>query len=130
PRPPPLSAVAVIFLVTYNFDWSVVTDRWRLFVEGAWVDLWVASIGFALACALGLLNALLRTSGLPVFEVLSFLYVQVMRGVPLYVLLLWVYFGVAIISGITFWSFRAIIIAIAFTGSEYSNESFRSWLGV
>jgi His/Glu/Gln/Arg/opine family amino acid ABC transporter permease subunit len=119
----------MIYLASYNFDWSVVTDRWRLFVAGAWVDLWVASIGFALACAIGLVNALLRTSGVRVFSVPSFLYVQVMRGIPLYVLLLWVYFGVANVTGITFTSFQAIVIALALTGSGYTTEIFRAGLG-
>src|SRR5438093_4947663 len=119
----------MIYLAEYPFDWSVVTDRWQLFVAGAWVDLWVASIGFALACALGLFNALLRTSGVRALTLPSFLYVQVMRGVPLYVLLLWVYFGVANITGITFTSFQAIVIALALTGSGYTTEIFRAGLG-
>ncbi|HEV8597568.1 MAG TPA: amino acid ABC transporter permease [Candidatus Dormibacteraeota bacterium] len=116
-------------LASYNFDWSVVTDRWRLFVAGAWIDLWVAIIGFSLACAIGLANALLRTSGLPFLSIPSFLYVQLMRGVPLYVLLLWVYFGVANIMGIAFTNFQAIVIALALTGSGYTTEIFRAGLG-
>jgi His/Glu/Gln/Arg/opine family amino acid ABC transporter permease subunit len=119
----------MIFLVAYQFDWSVVTDRWRLFVAGAWVDLWVATIGFSLACAIGLVNALLRTSGVPVFSLPSFLYVQVMRGVPLYVMILWIYFGIANITGINFTSFQAIVIALALTGSGYTTEIFRAGLG-
>lgn len=119
----------MIFLDGYQFDWSVVTDRWHLFVAGAWVDLWVAIIGFALACALGLVNALLRTSGVRVLSAPSFLYVQVMRGVPLYVLLLWIYFGIANITGIAFTSFEAIVIALALTGSGYTTEIFRAGLG-
>jgi len=119
----------MIFLAGYQFDWRVVTDRWHLFVEGAWVDLRVAMIGFALACGLGLINALLRTSGIRIFSIPSFLYVQVMRGVPLYVLLLWVYFGIANITGITFTSFQAIVIALALTGSGYTTEIFRAGLG-
>jgi His/Glu/Gln/Arg/opine family amino acid ABC transporter permease subunit len=119
----------MIFLAGYQFDWRVVTDRWHLFVTGAWVDLWVATIGFALACGLGLINALLRTSGIRIFTIPSFLYVQVMRGVPLYVLLLWVYFGIANITGLTFTSFQAIVIALALTGSGYTTEIFRAGLG-
>jgi His/Glu/Gln/Arg/opine family amino acid ABC transporter permease subunit len=117
-----------MILLAYNFDWSVVTDRWQLFVAGAWVDVWVATIGFAIACAIGLINALLRTSGLPFLSVPSFIYVQVMRGIPLYVLLLWVYFGVANITGIAFTSFQAIVIALALTGSGYTTEIFRAGL--
>lgn len=118
-----------MIVLAYQFDWRVVTDRWHLFVAGAWVDLWVAVVGFSFACAIGLVNALLRTSGLRIFTVPSFLYVQVMRGFPLYVMLLWVYFGIANITGITFTSFQAIIIALALTGSGYTTEIFRAGLG-
>ena len=118
-----------MILLAYQFDWSVVTDRWRLFAAGAWVDLWVAALGFALACALGLFFALLRTSGVRLFAIPSYLYVQVMRGVPLYVLLLWIYFGIANLTGILFTSFQAIVIALALTGSGYTTEIFRAGLG-
>jgi His/Glu/Gln/Arg/opine family amino acid ABC transporter permease subunit len=118
----------MIFL-SYQFDWRVVTDRWHLFVAGAWVDLWVAVVGFSLACMVGLVNALMRTSGVRILSVPSFLYVQVMRGVPLYVMLVWIYFGVANITGITFTSFEAIIITLALTGSGYTTEIFRAGLG-
>src|SRR3989442_12202214 len=116
----------MIYLAEYPFDWSVVTDRWQLFVAGAWVDLWVASIGFALACALGLFNALLRTSGVRALTLPSFLYAQVMRGVPLYVLLLWVYFGVADITGITFTSVQGLVLALGYTGPGDTPEVFRA----
>jgi His/Glu/Gln/Arg/opine family amino acid ABC transporter permease subunit len=117
-----------MLFLAYQFDWSVVTDRWRLFVAGAWVDLWVAVVGFALACLLGLFNALLRTSGIRLFSLPSFLYVQVMRGVPIYVMLLWVYFGIANITGLTFTSIQAIILTLALTGSGYTTEIFRAGL--
>lgn len=116
-------------LLEYQFDWRVVTDRWHLFVAGAWVDLWVAVVGFALACAIGLVNALLRTSGVRFFTVPAFMYTQVMRGVPLYVMVLWVYFGIANVLGINFTAFQAAIIALALTGSGYTTEIFRAGLG-
>ena len=120
----------MIFLdVQYQFDWSVVTDRWRLFAEGAWVDVWVAVLGFAFACLLGLANAILRTSGVNLFSIPSFLYVQVMRGVPLYVMILWIYFGIANVLGVNFTSFQAMVIALALTGSGYTTEIFRAGLG-
>ena len=115
--------------IQYQFDWSVVTDRWRLFAEGAWVDVRVAVLGFLFACLIGLVNALLRTSGVNLFSIPSFLSVQVMRGVPLYVMILWIYFGIANILGINFTSFQAMVIALALTGSGYTTEIFRAGLG-
>jgi len=113
-------------LLTYDFDWRIVTDRWHAFTVGAWVDVWVTVIGFALACAIGLLVAILRVSGVRVIALPSFLYVQVLRGVPLYVMLLWVYFGLATITGIAFTAFQAMIVTLALTGSGYTAEIFRA----
>lgn len=115
-----------MILLTYDFDWAIVTDRWHAFTVGAWVDVWVTVVGFALACAIGLLVAILRVSGVGVIALPSFLYVQVLRGVPLYVMLLWVYFGLATITGIALSAFQAMIITLALTGSGYTAEIFRA----
>lgn len=116
------------FLDGYTPDWTVVTDRWRQFAEGAWVDVWVAVLGFGFACLLGLANAMLRTSGINLLSIPSFLYVQVMRGVPLYVMILWIYFGIANLLGINFTSYQAMVMALALTGSGYTTEIFRAGL--
>lgn len=120
----------MIFLdVQYQFDWSVITDHWRQFAAGAWVDVWVAVLGFGFACLIGLLTAVLRTSGVPVFSVPSFAYVQLMRGFPLLVMIYWIYFGLATVLGIAFTSYQAMILALALTGSGYTTEIFRAGLG-
>lgn len=114
--------------MTYNFDWRVVTDRWPLFVDGAWLDVKIAVFGFLLATLLGLAMALLRTSGVRVFTVPSFVYVQLMRGFPLYVMLVWIYFGIANVLNINFTNVEAMVIALALTGSGYTTEIFRAGL--
>jgi His/Glu/Gln/Arg/opine family amino acid ABC transporter permease subunit len=118
----------ILLDVQYQFDWSVVTDHWRQFAAGAWVDLWVAVLGFGFACVIGLATAVLRTSGVPVFSVPSFVYVQLMRGFPLLVMIYWIYFGIATVLGIAFTSYQAMIIALALTGSGYTTEIFRAGL--
>src|SRR5256885_12077763 len=118
----------MIYLDGYGFDWRVVTDRWPLFANGAWLDVKIAVFGFLFACALGLANAILRTSGVRAFTVPSFLYVQLMRGFPLYVMLLWIYFGIANVVGINFTNVEAMVIALALTGSGYTTEIFRAGL--
>lgn len=115
--------------MTYQFDWRVVTDRWPLFVQGAWLDVKIAIFGFLLATVLGLAMALLRTSGVRVFSIPSFVYVQLMRGFPLYVMLVWIYFGIANVLSINFTNVEAMVIALALTGSGYTTEIFRAGLG-
>jgi His/Glu/Gln/Arg/opine family amino acid ABC transporter permease subunit len=110
----------------YVFRWSIVFDNWQGFVAGAWIDVWVTIVGFALACILGLAIALARLSSVPALNRPAFGIVQVFRGVPLYVMLLWVYFGLARLLGLTFSNFQGVIIALTLTGAGYTSEIFRA----
>jgi His/Glu/Gln/Arg/opine family amino acid ABC transporter permease subunit len=113
-------------LLAYAYNWQPVLDRKHALLVGAWVDLWVTVISFALACILGVAIALLRLSGLRVLRWPAFVYVQVVRGFPLLVFLYWVYFGVAIVVGVNFTAPQAAVIALTITGSAYTAEIFRA----
>jgi His/Glu/Gln/Arg/opine family amino acid ABC transporter permease subunit len=78
---------------------------------------------------LGVAVALLRLSGLRLFSWPAFVYVQLVRGVPLLVFLYWVYFGVAVLLGVNFSGTQAAIIALTVTGSAYTAEIFRAGIG-
>ena len=62
--------------------------------NGVWVTLWVSMAAFALALILGLVTGLGRVSSSPVFYNLSTLYVEVVRGIPLIVQIIYVAFVV------------------------------------
>jgi His/Glu/Gln/Arg/opine family amino acid ABC transporter permease subunit len=111
---------------TYQFQWSLVTDNWMVFVIGAWTDLWISMIGFVLACVMGLSVAVMRLSGSRVITVPSFVFVQVARGIPPYVFLLWVHFGLAALLGIAFTPLQSITVVLAITGAGYTAEIFRA----
>jgi len=113
-------------LIAYQINWNPVLDHRHAFLVGAWIDVWITLISFALACLLGVAIALLRTSGLKLLSWPAFVYVQLIRGVPLLVFLYWVYFGLAIVTGIAFTSDQAAIIALTITGSAYTAEIFRA----
>jgi His/Glu/Gln/Arg/opine family amino acid ABC transporter permease subunit len=117
-------------LIAYGINWHPVLDHKHAFLLGAWIDVWITLISFALACGLGVAIALLRTSGLKLLSWPAFVYVQLVRGVPLLVFLYWVYFGLAIVTGIAFTSDQAAIIALTVTGSAYTAEIFRASFSV
>ena len=56
----------------------------------------------------------------------AFVYTQLFRGVPLYVLVIWVYFGLAIVADINLPKIPAGIITLALLNSGYLSETFRS----
>ncbi|MEO9176461.1 MAG: amino acid ABC transporter permease [Gaiellales bacterium] len=116
-------------LFAYTYNWQPEEDRWHALLLGAWVDVWVTLISFALACILGIAIALLRISGLRLLRWPAFVYVQLVRGVPLLVFLYWIYFGIALVAGINFTGPQAAIIALTVTGSAYTAEIFRASIG-
>lgn len=114
--------------LAYEFAWEPVFDRLDLFLWGAWLDVWVTGVAFALACLLGIGIAVMRNSGIVLLSVPAFVYVQILRGVPLLVFLYWVYFGIAIVIGLNFSPIQAGIVALTLTGSAYTAEIFRGGL--
>ena len=73
-------AIAIVLLLTRPVGW----DDWG----GIMLNLFLAIAGIALCFPLGVLLALGRRSRLPLLRTLSIAYIELFRGVPLYVLLL------------------------------------------
>jgi polar amino acid transport system permease protein len=63
--------------------------------KGIVITVTIAILGYALAMVVGLLLGLMRTSSNPFFYNVASFYVEVIRGVPMLVLLLYVSFGLA-----------------------------------
>ena len=73
---------------------------------GLWVSIWVTVVSFLLVTVLGLFGGLGRLSKNPVIHGLATLYVEVIRGIPLMVQILFWYFAFpAVIQGLgTSWN--------------------------
>ena len=81
----------VLFLrVATNADYANV---FGVMAKGIWVTVYVTLISYALACALGMGLALGQLSRWLILRQISRLYVEVMRGIPIMVLLLYVSFA-------------------------------------
>ena len=86
-----------IVLLGVIFTWLITSDGdyakiFRALRQGVLVTLWVSFVAFALAIALGLLVALGRLSRFRVLREVSTFYVEVVRGVPVLVLLFYIAF--------------------------------------
>lgn len=91
--------VAVVAAGLWLF-WEVLSepiyrDILQKLVRGIWITAMVAVVAYGAACGLGLLLALMGLSRSMVLRQVSRLYVEVMRGVPIIVLLLYVAFVLA-----------------------------------
>jgi His/Glu/Gln/Arg/opine family amino acid ABC transporter permease subunit len=96
---------------------------------GIWLMLRVAVVSMAIATVGGLLLARMQLSRLRWVQWLGFLLIQVLRGVALYVLVLWLFNGLAVATGITLSAVQTGIIALSLLNSAYLAEVFRAGYG-
>jgi len=61
--------------------------------KGIWITIFVTIVAFALASALGLCVALMGLSGSRVLSQIARFYIEIIRGVPILVLLFWIAFA-------------------------------------
>jgi His/Glu/Gln/Arg/opine family amino acid ABC transporter permease subunit len=92
-----------------------------------WVALKVSAIALVISVVGGLLLAVLGMSWPPVSWI-AVAYINVFRGVPALVSVIWVYFGVSLLIGVNFSVFQAGAIALSLLYSAFMAEIFRSAL--
>ena len=96
-----------------------------LMLEGTQVTLEIFTITLAVAIPLGLLAALARISGLRPLAVLMEFYIWLMRGTPLMLQLLFVYFALPMV-GIMLPDIAAALLAFVLNYAAYFAEIFRA----
>jgi His/Glu/Gln/Arg/opine family amino acid ABC transporter permease subunit len=110
----------------YQPDLSVVTDHWQVILVGLRMTLYLAVMSMACALVIGLVLAIIRVSRITPLVWLAYLYVQFFRGIPQFVFLLWLYYGLALLFQINFQPITAGVIALSVQYGAYLSEIFRS----
>ncbi|MCZ8532041.1 amino acid ABC transporter permease [Psychrobacillus psychrodurans] len=76
----------------YNYDWSVIPRNMDVFIDGALKTLEISVIAILFAIPIGILFGLGRISKNKIIYLISSTYVEIIRGVPLLVLLMWIFY--------------------------------------
>jgi His/Glu/Gln/Arg/opine family amino acid ABC transporter permease subunit len=107
------------------FDFGLVRRTWSLFLTGVWLTAKLAGLSLILGLPIGLLLALARVQSSRILAAPAALYVEVMRGTPLLVQILFIYF-VLPSFGISIPAFWSGIIALTLNCAAYISEIFRA----
>ena len=107
------------------FDPGLVGKTWSLFLTGVWLTAKLAGLSLALGLPIGLLLALARVQPSKILKAPAAIYVEVMRGTPLLVQILFIYF-VLPSFGISIPAFWSGIIALTLNCAAYISEIFRA----
>ncbi|ARD48713.1 nickel transporter [Sporosarcina sp. P37] len=108
----------------YEYDFSVISQNMDIFIEGALKTLEISAIALLLAIPLGIIIGMGRISRNRFIRILSSAYVEVMRGVPLLVLLIWIFFVLG--QFLKLGSYWASIIGLAVFTAAFIAEIVRS----
>lgn len=96
-------------------------------LEGLKITLSVFFITLILSIPLGVIIAFLRLSKNKIISKIANIYILIMRGTPLLLQLVFVFFGLPLM-GIVFDRFEAVIVAFALNYAAYFAEIFRGGL--
>ena len=108
----------------YNYDWSIITNNMDIFIDGALKTLEISAIALLIAIPIGIIFGLGRISRNKFFRLISSIYVEVMRGVPLLVLLFWIFFVLG--QFVRLGSYWSAILGLAIFSGAFIAEIVRS----
>lgn len=107
------------------FNWNVLLESLPLMMRGLGVTILLGVVSIALGLVGGLLLALLRLYSYAPVRTLARVYIDIMRSIPLLVLLVLIYYALPFV-GIRLSSFAAATSALSLVSCAYSAEIFRS----
>lgn len=101
----------------------IYEDRWKLYVDGLGVTLTITVGAICISTVLGMMLCLMRLSNSRVLSGVSKLYIDVIRGIPAVVQLMFIYFVI-----LSTWTNKTAVGIIAFglNSAAYTAEIFRS----
>jgi polar amino acid transport system permease protein len=111
--------------MSYSWRFDLVFQHLNALLAGVGVTVLVSVQAFVIATAIGMLVALGRISRYRPANVLGRLYVDVARSTPLLAQLVWLYYALPILTGVSFSLMQTGVLGLSLYGGAYLAEVFR-----
>ncbi|ROR07632.1 amino acid ABC transporter permease [Erwinia sp. JUb26] len=112
----------------YHWDFSVLLQYHAILLDGMLMTGKIVAASVTLSILGGMILAPLRGSSSRLVRFPAQGLIEVVRSVPPLVLIVWAYYCLPILFGLTFSSYWTCVLAIALYGSVFFAEIFRSGL--
>ena len=116
-----------------NWGWYVVDPTTKnglsnlgFLLDGLYYTVLISLCAILISVVIGLLIALPGLSSRRRYRGINRTYVELVRAVPILVLILWVYYGLPQLAGISISVFWAGVLALALSDSAFEAEIFRA----
>lgn len=111
-----------------QFDWSVVIDALPALLGGARLTVLIALAGLVGGIAVGAVAGFMRAYGNWLLNAIAFAYVEIIRGTPIVVQVMFIYFALPMLADIRVNPMTAAITAIVVNAGAYIAEIVRGTL--
>ena len=125
----------ISFSSGYNWGWYIINPtldhgltNLQFLISGLWITISISFISIIISLILGFVIALPGFSKNKFLKYFNIIYIEFFRAIPLLVLLLWVYYGLPVIFGLTVGAFFAGVISLSLSDSAFEAEIFRAGL--
>ena len=117
----------------YNWGWYILDptldqglSNLYFLISGFWLTISISLASIFISLVLGFLVALLGFSNEKFLRIINRIYIEFFRAIPLLVLLLWIYYGLPVVFGLTVGAFVAGVISLSLSDSAFEAEIFRA----
>src|SRR5215510_10913330 len=111
----------------YQFSLRAISSYFGLLPGAIVVTLWLSLLTIVLSTVVGIIGVLCRVSRLWALRFVGTVYVEVLRNIPLLVVIYLVFFGLAQV-GLLVDGFNSALIALTLNAGAYMTEIFRGGL--
>lgn len=108
-----------------EFDFSVIANSMPALMRGARTTIYITVIGLIGGVIAGLIFGLMRAYGGKLLNGIALVYIELMRGTPIIVQVMFIYFALPVLLGIRIDAMTAAITAITINAGAYIAEIVR-----
>jgi glutamine transport system permease protein len=109
-------------------DWSVILDFLPALLSGAVVTVQITVLGLFGGVLLGGVTGLMRAFGGTFLNSVAFIYIEIIRGTPIVVQVMFLYFALPVLAAVRIDPMSAAILAILINAGAYIAEIVRGAL--
>ena len=118
---------------SYTWGWYIIDPRLNtgyenilFLLSGLKITLFISLSSISLSLIIGFLISLMGFTKNYFLNIINRFYIEFIRAIPILVFLLWVYYGLPVLFGISLSPFVAGIITLSLSDSAFEAEVFRS----
>ncbi|MEO1199651.1 MAG: glutamine ABC transporter permease GlnP [Pseudomonadota bacterium] len=106
-------------------DWSIIIDFIPQLIAGSKVTIYITVLGLIGGMAIGFIAGLMRAYGGAIGNAIAFVYIEIIRGTPIVVQVMFLYFALPVLADIRIDPMSAAVLAIIVNAGAYIAEIVR-----